>query len=169
MKKIILILAFIVSGAAFLPANAQVHVNINIGSQPVWGPSGYDYVEYYYLPDIQAYYNVPRHQFVYQNRGRWIFSSSLPSRYRNYDLNTGYKVVVNEKEPYRHYQKHQEEYGHFKGQHGQQQIIRNTDDPKYYGIKGHPKYHKDNGKSQGRDNGKSKGQKNGKDKGHDRH
>jgi len=161
--------------AAFLPANAQVHVNFNVGLQPVWGPSGYDYVEYYYLPDIQAYYNVPRHQFVYQNRGRWIFSSSLPSRYRSYDLNSGYKVVVNEREPYRHFQQHQKDYGQYKGQHGQQ-IIRDNDDPKYYVVKGHPKYHKE-GKSNGRNNGRGKGngkgngngQGNGNSKGNDKH
>lgn len=40
-------------------AKAQVSLNINIGSQPVWGPTGYDHVDYYYFPDIDAYYYVP--------------------------------------------------------------------------------------------------------------
>jgi hypothetical protein len=47
---------------------AQVRVNINIGSQPVWGPVGYDHVDYYYLPDIETYYYVPTRQFVYFNK-----------------------------------------------------------------------------------------------------
>jgi hypothetical protein len=50
------------------PASAQVRVNINIGSQPVWGPVGYDHVDYYYLPDIETYYYVPTRQFVYFNK-----------------------------------------------------------------------------------------------------
>lgn len=37
---------------------AQVSVNVNIGTPPVWGPVGYTNMEYYYLPDIEAYYDV---------------------------------------------------------------------------------------------------------------
>ena len=59
-------------------SNAQIDVNINLGSQPVWGPTGYDYVEYYYLPDIDAYYNVPKQRYYYYEKGKWIYRSSLP-------------------------------------------------------------------------------------------
>jgi hypothetical protein len=50
------------------------------------GTVGYDYVEYYYLPDIETYYYVPKHQFVYLSNGKWIFATSLPSRYSSYNL-----------------------------------------------------------------------------------
>lgn len=57
-------------------------------------------MDYYYLPDIQAYYYVPQRQFIYQEGGRWVFAASLPDRCRSYDLYRGYKVVVNEPRPY---------------------------------------------------------------------
>lgn len=33
--------------------NAQVNVNINIGTPPAWGPAGYSDARYYYLPDLK--------------------------------------------------------------------------------------------------------------------
>jgi hypothetical protein len=115
-------------------------VNVNIGSQPVWGPVGYDHVDYYYLPDIETYYYVPTRQFVYFDNGRWIYSSSLPYRYRNYDLNRGYKVVVNERRPYMNFSLHRAEYSRYRNYGGRQMIIRNSNDPRYYVVKGHPRY-----------------------------
>jgi hypothetical protein len=140
MKKIILISLVAAGCLLSKPSAAQVSVNINIGAQPVWGPVGYDYVEYYYLPDIEAYYYVPRHQFVYLSDGRWIFATSLPSRYRSYDLYSGYKVVINEPKPYLHFTTHRVTYAKYKGNNGRQVIIRNSNEPKYYVVKGHPKY-----------------------------
>lgn len=141
MKKIIICAAIFFTAAIFKNSDAQVrlNVNVNIGSQPVWGPVGYDYVDYYYLPDIEAYYYVPRHQFIYLSDGRWIFSSSLPVRYRNYDLYNGYKVVINEPNSYLHFTSDRLKYSRYRGNH-QQVIIRNSNDPKYYVVRGHPKY-----------------------------
>jgi hypothetical protein len=45
--------------------HVQVSVNVNIGSPPSWGPSGYAETEYYYLPDVQAYYDIRASQFIY--------------------------------------------------------------------------------------------------------
>ena len=93
---------FVLLAALFLAniSSAQINVSINLGSQPVWGPTGYDYVEYYYLPDIEVYYYVPKHRFYYYENNKWIYRSSLPSRYSNYDYYNSYKVVVNEREPW---------------------------------------------------------------------
>lgn len=102
----------------------QVSVNVNIGSQPQWGPVGYDHVDYYYMPDIDVYYNVPRQQFIYSDGGRWVFAAVLPERYNSYDIYRGYKVVVNEPEPYRHCEVYRERYGRFKGNYDQQTAIR---------------------------------------------
>jgi hypothetical protein len=117
MKKLMLCTALLVSAVAFQSASAQVrvNVNVNIGSQPRWGPSGYDYVEYYYLPDIETYYYVPSRQFIYLSGGNWVFSYSLPSRYRSYDLYSGYKVVVNEPRAYRHFYRHRVSYAGYRG------------------------------------------------------
>ena len=104
---------------------AQVSVNVNIGAPPAWGPAGYSSVEYYYLPDVQAYYDVRATQFIYFGGGRWIRSRYLPNQYRNYDLYNGYKVVLNDYKgdaPYSYHTKHRANYP--KGYKGQPQKNR---------------------------------------------
>jgi len=141
MKKSILISAIILFGLIQQNANAQVHLSfgVNIGVQPVWGPVGYDHVEYYYMPDIDAYYYVPNHQYIYQERGRWLFSASLPGRYNNYDINNGYKVVINEPRPYLRAESYRVRYAGYRGNHNQE-IIRNSNDSRYFENRGHPQY-----------------------------
>lgn len=73
---------------------AQVSVGINIGSPPPWGPVGYTEVRYYYLPDVEAYYDIQTSMFIYYGAGVWIREAYLPVRYRSYDLYSGYKVVM---------------------------------------------------------------------------
>jgi len=101
---------------------AQVSVNLNIGTAPNWGPRGYSQVDYYYLPDIQAYYDIRASQFIYFGRNQWVRSRYLPRQYRNYDLYSGYKVVLNDyhgRSPYTHYKSHRTKY--HKGYRGQHQ------------------------------------------------
>jgi hypothetical protein len=140
MRKLIVLGLLGVLGWMPYQASAQVSINVNIGSQPLWGPVGYDYVDYYYLPDIECYYNVPRRQFVYMDNARWIFSASLPSRYRGYDLYSGYKVVVNSRDPYRYFDRDRVTYSRYRKMRGQE-VIRYSNDSRYYIIKGHPHGH----------------------------
>ncbi|KQS39817.1 hypothetical protein ASG14_19290 [Pedobacter sp. Leaf194] len=121
-------------------AQAQVRLNINIGAQPAWGPTGYDHVDYYYLPDIDSYYYVPTGQYIYSNGGRWISSSSLPSQFRNFDLYRAYKAVVNEPKPYLRNNVYAAKYRNFKNYNGRQTVIRDSRDTKYNVVKGHPSY-----------------------------
>ncbi len=141
MKKILLLSGFILGSILFQEASAQLRISIraNIGSQPVWGPSGYDRAEYYYLPEIDVFYNVSRRQYVYEQRGRWVFSASLPRQYRNYDLYSGYKVVVNDNRPYRNAGMYRTKYATYKNNHNQESI-RNSKDSRYFKIKGHPEH-----------------------------
>ncbi len=130
MKKLlftVMLLSGLVALAPRTEAQVRVGVNINIGDQPPWRPAGYDYVDYYYLPDIECYYYVPRHQFIYLSNGRWVFSASLPYYYRNYDLYGGYKVVVNRPNAYYYFEQDRVRYAKWK-------------QPKYY----KPEHH-DNG------------------------
>lgn len=137
MKRLIILGMLGVIGWMPYQATAQVSINVNIGSQPLWGPVGYDYVDSYYLPDIECYYSVPRRQFIYLQGSRWMFSASLPSRYRGYDLYNGYKVVVNSRNPYRNFSRDRVTYARYRHTRGQQ-IIRYSNDSRYYAIKGHP-------------------------------
>lgn len=102
--------------------NAQVKVNINIGSPPAWGPAGYTQVRYYYLPDVESYYDIQSSMFIYYSNGIWIQRANLPSRYRNYDLYDGYKVVMTDyrgDKPYTYFKEHKMKYA--KGYHGPSQ------------------------------------------------
>lgn len=143
MKRLVLLGLLGILGWMPNQAAAQVSISFNIGSQPLWGPTGYNYVESYYLPDVEAYYSVPRRQFIYLQGSRWIYSSSLPSRYRNYDLYNGYKVVVNSRDPYRNFHEDRVRYSRYRHTRGQQ-VIRYSNDSRYYVIKGHPHYSKRN-------------------------
>jgi hypothetical protein len=143
---------FAIASLAFVnTSKAQVSVNINIGVQPEWGPVGYDYVEYYYLPDIEAYYYVPQRQFVYLSGNRWIFSASLPSRYAHYNLYSGYKVVLRTPHAYKHFKDHRTRYVRYKNYHGKQTIIKHRHD------KGkHKGQYKNKGKGNGKGHGKGR-------------
>ncbi len=118
-------------------AQAGVNLNSNLDSQPAWGPAGYDYVEYYYLPDLNIYYYVPQHGYYYYTRRQWFYSSTLPSVYSNYDFYTSYKIVMNERAPWRNNQNHIERYSSFKGRQ-YQLLIRDTRDTKYSVNKKNP-------------------------------
>ena len=118
MKTLKLIALGIILFAAST-SQAQVSVNVNIGRPPAWAPVGYAEAEYYYLPDVEAYYDVRATQFIYYGNGRWIHSRNLPGRYRNYDLYGGYKVVLNDyhgSRPYNNFRNHKIKY--YKGYHG---------------------------------------------------
>lgn len=134
---LVLIVAVLLPGIA--AAQVRINLNLNVDRQPIWGPTGYDHVEYYYLPDIDAYYNVPQQRFFYSERGRWKSGTSLPSRYRGYDLYNSYKVVVNEPQPYRNHATYREQYSSYKGRHDQQSI-RDSRDSKYFANTNHPEH-----------------------------
>ena len=144
---------FAVATLAFVnTSKAQVSVNINIGVQPEWGPSGYDYAEYYYMPDIETYYYVPKHQFVYFSGNRWVFSSALPPMYSNYNLYSGYKVVFKSPDAYRHFDEHKVKYVRYKNYNNRQVIIKNKHD-----NGNHNGEYKNKGKGKGNSKGHGKG------------
>ncbi|GAA3970252.1 hypothetical protein [Mucilaginibacter dorajii] len=130
MKKFILAAAIALGFLSIKPASAQISLSINIGSQPEWGPTGYDRADYYYMPDIDSYYDVNAHQYVYFNNNIWVHSTALPPRYANYDVYHGYKVVVNERTPWVHNTVYRTKYANYKGRRDQT-VIRDSRDVKY--------------------------------------
>ena len=100
-------------------SQAQISVNVNIGAQPLWGPTGYDYAQYYYMPEMDVYYDVSNRNYVYMQGNRWIVRASLPSRYRNYDLYRTYKVVLNHRSPWHNHRKVRNQYGRYAHNHNQ--------------------------------------------------
>jgi hypothetical protein len=112
-------------------------LRVNISDQPMWGPAGYDRVEYYYIPDIDVYYSVSDRQYIYRDGSEWRYTASLPPSYSNYDPYHSYKVVVNEDKPYRNNESHRGKYKSFRGSRDQQ-VIRDSHDRKYWVNKDHP-------------------------------
>ncbi len=116
-------------------------IGVNIGDQPVWGPTGYDRADYYYIPDVDSYYSVSEHQYIYRDGSTWTHGASLPSSYGNHDPYHSYKVVINEDKPYQNNDSHRAKYGSFKGVKDQP-VIRDSHDPKYFVNKDHPEHDK---------------------------
>src|SRR5436190_20237568 len=120
MKSIQLIAVGIMMFFMSHSAHAQVSINVNLGG-PSWGPPVEPSVDFYYLPEIETYYDIHTTQFIYLSRGSWVRSRNLPSRYRNYDLNRGHKVVLNDyhgSSPYSNYNNDRVKYdrGNHRGQ-----------------------------------------------------
>jgi hypothetical protein len=144
MKKsklgFILLCALISTGIAVSSIHcAGAMYEANIGDQPIWGPTGYDRADFYYIPDIDCYYSVSEHQYIYREGSAWTHGASLPSRYSGYDPYHSYKAVVNEKTPYQNHDTHQVKYAPYKGVKDQP-VIRDSHDPKYFVNKDHPEH-----------------------------
>ena len=75
-------------------------------NNPSWAPDYYPGARYYYLPDIEVYFDLATRHFVYLQNGQWYFSPMLPSFYAGFDLNTCYVVVLDRKvyQPWLHHQ-----------------------------------------------------------------
>ncbi len=156
------ILLFIISSFfMFTPAKAQVNVSVNISSQALWGPVGYDYVEYYYLPEADVFYYVPTGQFIYLNGGEYVFVNNLPSSY-SINLYSTYIVVVNEPKPYLKHNVYFTKYKPYKHSGRNHGSIRDSNDEKYFVVKGHSKHggsgQKQNGKNSENNNKGNKSQ-----------
>jgi len=124
-------------------SNAQVSVNVNVGA-PAWGPATPAGVEYYYLPDIDSYYDIRTTEYIYVTNGKWMRSRSLPVAYRSYNPYKGRTIVINDyhgRSPYVKYKVHKVKY---KG-------------PKHVVVR-----EKHNGKGHNNGNGKGNGKGHGK-------
>jgi hypothetical protein len=116
MRKLMLIfsLGLMIGLANVYRAEAQVHVSINIDIQPAWGPSGYHYAEFYYIPELNIYYDVINGLFHYYNRRRWISAPYLPAMYSSYDFYSLYKVVLNNvRYPWKYNLRHRKIYAKY--------------------------------------------------------
>jgi hypothetical protein len=81
---------------------------------PSWAPA-YEHigqVRYYYLPDIEVYYDVFNHEFVYMDNGSWMFSPTLPPMYSWYNLSLGFTVVLDYRvhQPWMHFHSYVSNY-----------------------------------------------------------
>lgn len=156
MKRFLVIMSVFAAVLFVGRAQAQISVNINIGSQPEWGPSGYNHVDYYYLPDINAYYDVATAQYIYLLNNRWRFAKKLPGRYKKYDVYNAYKVVVNREKPYQNNKQDIQKYAQYKGHTGQPML---RDNKQYETLRNQK------GNSSGKRSSRNKDSRNSRDNG----
>lgn len=93
------------AGTSYVADEPESNPNVVV---PPWAPP-YDnpqFVRYYYLPDIEVYYDVWNQEFVYLDDGNWIFVRSLPPMYAGFDLYNCFVVVLDDHvfEPWMHHQ-----------------------------------------------------------------
>ena len=126
--KLFLLATFMVTA---LNTQAQVAVKVDRTygvKAPAWAPKAPVQTQYYYLPDIQTYYDVPARRYIYQKDGNWVRTASLPTQYKGYNLYKGQTVYLTDYKgnaPYKYYGNHKVKYagkkwkrnGHDNGNH----------------------------------------------------
>ena len=155
MKKLIMLFVIILTSFLTLQTtNAQIRLRVNIGVQPLWGLVGYDYVDNYYLPDIETYYNVNTQYYTYMEGGIWVSRRTLPVRYRNYDMYHTRRIVVNGANPYLRNNEYRNRYSNDRSNRGES--IRDSRNGKYFQNVNHPQHSQYNQyiRSQGNNNQK---------------
>lgn len=98
LEKIAIAIVFVIAMTGVESCGTTSYVSAGIGSQyvnPPWAPPYVAGVRYYYLPDIEAYYDLSNQDFVYLDNGQWLFSRTLPSLYSWYDLYNGFTIALN--------------------------------------------------------------------------
>ncbi len=120
-------------------AQGQISLRFNLGSPPQWAPVEHADSRYYYLPDVEAYYDVQSSMFIYYEGRNWVHRSYLPNHYRNYDLYRGYKVPMNNyhgSTPYTNFNEYKNKYSRGKNREYQRTIgeypQRGKESAKYY-------------------------------------
>ena len=151
-------------------SQAQVSVNVSVPKPPVWGPV-VTTQQYYYLPEIESYYDIRQSQFITQNNGSWVRTRTLPSKFKTYNLNNGEVVVLNDyrgRSPYAHYKNHKVKYfktKKVKANNGNHNGIHKNGNHKngIHNNDNHNNGNHDNGNHKmGKPNGGNKGNGNGK-------
>jgi hypothetical protein len=113
MKKLIILSTIAIGGLFYNTASAQIrfHFGINLLPQRVYvrpAPVEYDNDDqvdydasddYYYLPDVGAYYNVSEQCYYYYDGDNWTSAAYLPG-YQYYDWSDARRFEVRAPHPY---------------------------------------------------------------------
>ncbi len=116
MKKLILLIVIVASSATINYSNAQVRFNVNVGlGLPRWIGNVNATAEYYYIPEIDAYYDVTQREFIYMNNGGWAFSAGLPAIFAGFDLYNCQKFPIYASRPYLNDNYYRNYYANYRG------------------------------------------------------
>jgi len=121
MKKLIIVSAIAISGLFYNTANAQIsfHLGIHLWPHHIYVQPAIDVQsapveyanddqanydandDYYYLPDVGAYYSADQQCYYYFDGDNWISAAYLPG-YQNYDWRNARHYEVRAPRPYLH-------------------------------------------------------------------
>ncbi|HNX79552.1 MAG TPA: hypothetical protein PKJ24_06700 [Prolixibacteraceae bacterium] len=112
MKKLkvsalcVMALFFISVFTACEPYRTSTTVPQPVYEPPRWAPPVYAGTRYYYIPDIECYYDIHTREFIFLDHARWVYSPALPYFYRDFDLDNCFIVIVNSRiyQPWMHHQ-----------------------------------------------------------------
>ncbi len=104
------LLAFVFGAFAALAApaaHAQVSINAQFG-HPAWGPAAPAGAQYYYVPEIDGYYDLAARNYIVQRNGRWVPVADV----QGYNPASFHPVVVNYRgrQPWAQYNDHHARY-----------------------------------------------------------
>jgi len=146
MKKIAIISAIAMSGLFYNAANAQlgIHIGIHLFPNRIFVPrpvvvvqpqepvyqepavsddSNNDDCDFYYLPDVGAYYSVNDQCYYYQDGDNWVSAAYLPGIYHDFDWRYARRFEIRQPRPYMHNDFYRDRYKGF-----DRNIARNHDD-----------------------------------------
>jgi len=122
MKKLIILSAIAISGLVYNSADAQVRLQLGLHfgtprviytQAPVYQEAAPAYDDqaqvnddngndYYYLPDVDAYYNINEQCYYYFDGDNWISAAFLPGAYHDYNWRNATRYEVRVPHPYMH-------------------------------------------------------------------
>src|ERR1700761_2361613 len=130
MKKLVILSAIAMSGFIYNTANAQIGINVGFHfghariyahapvvveqapvyeqTEPVYDDANNS--DYYYLPDVDAYYNVNENCYYYFDGDSWVSAEYLPGEYRGFDWRNARRFEVRGFRPYMHNDFYREKY-----------------------------------------------------------
>ncbi|VXA95765.1 conserved hypothetical protein [Flavobacterium sp. 9AF] len=124
ITKLTGILFFLFASLFALKSNAQVSVSVSINANTnrAYAPeyrhvhtsrcNHYEAVEYYYYPEIEAYFDINSAVYIYYTSNGWVRSRYLPNYCDHYDVRRGYRVALDYHghRPYNHFNDHKRIY-----------------------------------------------------------
>ena len=88
-------------------AHAQVSINAQFG-HPAWGPAVPAGAQYYYVPELDGYYDLASRNYIVRHDGRWVPVATVPG----YNPASFHPVVVDYRgrQPWVQYRDHHARY-----------------------------------------------------------
>ena len=80
---LVALLGLLVLGSA-PAAQAQMRVGVQLGA-PAWGPPVGRHMQYYYIPELDAYYDLYNRAYLFFDGYSWVSSYALPPAYAGLD------------------------------------------------------------------------------------